>query len=383
MKKNLLRVAIVVIILSMCFSCIVFAGESKIKVGIVADVGGRGDRSFNDSALHGLEAWAGKVEYVRGGGYRTLSDAEYEASIPDDLKGKDIHVLNITPVVLESKAQEDYIPNFIVLTEQEKCDLVVGVGFMQASAVGEVAKSYPDTKFVLVDAIPVDNEGNPLELDNVLSTLYSEYECGFLAGAIAGYATKSGKLGYIGGIKVPAVLKYEAGYRAGIKTTNPEAVIIGQYVESFNEPTLGKMAAITQIGQGCDVIFHAAGAVGNGMFQAICEKGAPYWAIGVDVDQGLDPHLCPDRTLTCAMKHVDYSVYLGIKALVEDGWKGGPKMMSLKDGGVAYAQDHVADVLTQEQIDKVEHLREMIIAGEIQVPNYPKYVDDWIPPTDF
>jgi basic membrane protein A len=229
----------------------------------------------------------------------------------------------------------------------------------------------------------VDANGNPVNPPNVVSYLFKENECGFLVGAIAGYATKANKVGYIGGMAIPPVLRYEAGFRAGVKTTNPNAQVIGQYTNSFTDAALGKSAAQSQMALGADVLFHAAGATGNGMFQAICEKGAPYWGIGVDVDMGLDPNLCPARTLTSAIKHVDYATYLAIKSVVDGTFQGGVVTLSLKDGGVGYAPDHVKDVLTADQIAKIENLRKMIIDGKFTVPEDPKAVNTWTPPSGF
>jgi basic membrane protein A len=383
MKKNLLVVIVLVIILGLCLSSTLFAAAEQIKVGIVTDVGGRGDRSFNDSAICGLETWASKVKYVLGGGYEPLSDEEFKASIPEDLANAGIYSMNVIPIVLESKDKKDYIPNISTLVEQVRCDLVIGVGFMLAGAIGESAIKYPDTKFMLIDALPVDETGTVVDLANVVSYLFNEHECGFLVGAIAGYATKAAKVGYIGGMPIPPVHRYEAGYWAGLKTTNPNAATYGQYTGSFTEPALGKSSAESQISLGCDILFQVAGATGNGMFQAICEKGDPYWAIGVDVDQGLDINLCPDRTLTSAIKHVDYATYLAIKNVVDNTFQSGLIVMALKDGGVGWAPGHIKDVLTQEEINKVEHLSQMIIDGEITVPQDPKNVKEWTPPTDF
>jgi len=382
MKKYLLGVVVLVIILGLCLSSTVFAAE-PIKVGIVTDVGGRGDRSFNDSAIRGLETWAAKVKYVQGGEYEPLSDEDFNASIPEDLANAGIYSMNVVPIVLESKDMQDYIPNITTLVEQVNCDLVIGVGFMLANAIGESAIKYPNTKFMLIDAPPVDETGTVVDLANVVGYLFNEHECGFLVGAIAGYATKANKVGYIGGMPIPPVIRYEAGYWAGVKTTNSNAAIYGQYTGSFTEPALGKSSAESQISQGCDILFHAAGATGNGMFQSICEKGDPYWGIGVDVDMGLDPNLCPDRTLTSAIKHVDYATYLAIKSVADNTFQSGLIVMAVEDGGVGWAPDHVKDVLTQEQINKVENLRQMIIDGEITVPQDPKDVKVWNPPTDF
>lgn len=357
----------------------------KIKIGLVTDVGGRGDRSFNDSALRGLEEWAAKEKYIGNGQYTALTDEEYKATIPSDLADKDIHPLNVEPVVLESKEKKDYLPNIETLVEQEHCKLVIGVGFMLANAIGTAAKKYPNTKFMLIDSIPTVNGKTVTaeELPNAVGYLFKENQGGFLAGAIAGYATKTNKVGYIGGMEIPPVLRYEAGFRAGVKTTNPNAKVIGIYTGSFSEPAKGVDATESEINQGCDVLFHAAGATGNGMFQVICQKGAPYWGIGVDVDMGLDPNLCPDRTLTSAIKHVDYATYLAVKSIVDGTFKPGVIVMAMKDGGVGYAPDHVKDVLSQDQINKIEHLKQMIIDGKIQVPEDPKKVDSWTPPSNF
>ncbi len=385
------RVFIVLVIILQVM--VLYAGGKKeqpaktkpgnIKIGLVTDVGGRGDRSFNDSALRGLETWAAKLKYVKGGGYAELSTAAYDASIPGDLKSENIKPLNITPVVLESKAKEDYVPNITTLVEQENAKLVIGVGFMLAGAIGEVAQTHPNTKFMLIDAVPVNSSGKAVNLPNVVSYLFKENQSGFLAGAVAGYATKTNKIGYIGGMKIPPVLRYEAGFRAGVKTTNPKAKIIGLYTGSFTEPALGKSAAESEIAQGADILFHAAGATGNGMFQAIREKGAPYWGIGVDVDMGLDPNLSPKRTLTSAMKHVDYATYLAVKSIVNNTFKSGVITMALKDGGVGYAPDHVKDVLSAAQIKKIEHLKQMVIDKEITVPEDPAKVQAWSPPSSF
>jgi basic membrane protein A len=383
MKKLLVLLLVVGLSVSVFAGCTPQQAVTKIKIGLVTDVGGRGDRSFNDSALRGLETWAAKVNYVQGGGYQAITDAEFTASIPADLADKGITALNVEPIVLESKAASDYIPNIQNLVEELNCQLVIGVGYMLAAAIGESAAKYPNTKFMLIDSTPVDANGNAVNLSNVASYLFKENECGFLVGAITGYATKTNKVGYVGGMAIPPVLRYEAGYRAGVKTTNPNAKVIGQYTNSFTDPSLGKSATESQITLGADVIFHAAGATGNGMFQAICEKGAPLWGVGVDVDMGLDPNLCPDRTLSSAIKHVDLATYDCIKSVVDGTFAGGTTTLSLKDGGVGYAPDHVKDVLTADQIAKIENLRKMIIDGTIVVPEDPTKVGAWTAPTSF
>ncbi|MDO9099172.1 MAG: BMP family ABC transporter substrate-binding protein, partial [Caldisericota bacterium] len=305
---------------------------TTVKIGLVTDVGGRGDQSFNDSAMRGLEIWAAKKAYVQGGGYTAMTDAAYKQSLADnapDLSDRNIVPLtNVLPVILESKSQEDYIPNLTKLAADEGCALIVGVGFMLSDAVYTVAKEYPGTKFMLIDAVPSDPVTYaPLPtLPNLVCFLFKEEQCGYLVGAIAGYATKANKIGYIGGVPVPPVNRYQAGFLAGIKTTNPTAfgvngaAVSQVYANSFIDQPKGKQIAQTQIASGADILFHAAGATGNGMFEAIKEAGGPgkgLWGIGVDVDMCKNPNLYPAGTLTSALKHVDFATYISVKSIVD------------------------------------------------------------------
>ncbi|RIE16349.1 BMP family lipoprotein [Candidatus Cryosericum septentrionale] len=397
------RLLSVVLILALAAS--VFTGCKKatpvvneIKIGLVTDVGGRGDQSFNDSALRGLEIWAAKKSFVKGGGYIDMSDADYAQSLADnapDLTDKNIAPIpGITPVVLESKEQTDYVPNLTKLAEDEGCKMIIAVGFMLADATYQVAKDHPDVKFMLIDAVPSDaTTFAPLpNLPNLVDYLFKEEQCGFLVGAIAGYATKANKIGYIGGIAVPAVQRYEAGFFAGIKTTNPTAYgtagknVADVYAGSFGDQPKGKLIAQTMIAQKCDILFHAAGATGNGMFEAIKEAGGPdkgLWGIGVDVDMGKNPNLYPAGTLTSAIKHVDFATWTAIKSVVDDTFKSEVVTLSLTDGGVGWAQDNVAKVLSADQITKINNLRQAIIDGTIVPPTDPKAVPAWTAPTGY
>jgi basic membrane protein A len=371
---------------------------TSIKVGLVTDVGGRGDQSFNDSAMRGLEIWAAKKSYVKGGGYRAMTDAEYKQSLADnapDLTDRHITALtNIVPVVLESKEQTDYIPNLTKLAEDEKCQLIVAVGFMLSDATYQVAKDHPKVKFMLIDSQPSDPQTfAPLPtLPNLVCFLFKEEQCGFLVGAIAGMATKTNKVGYIGGIAVPPVQRYEAGFFAGVKTTNKTAYgtagknIPDVYAGSFTDAQKGKQIAQTMIAQKCDILFHAAGATGNGMFEALKEAGGPdkgLWGIGVDVDMGKNPNLYPAGTLTSALKHVDYATYVSIKSIVDGTFTPGVVTLSLRNGGVGWAEGNVAKVLSAAQIAKINNLRQMIIDGTITPPTDPKAVPAWTAPTSY
>ncbi|MFZ2413479.1 MAG: BMP family ABC transporter substrate-binding protein [Candidatus Cryosericum sp.] len=398
--RRLLSVLLIVVLAASVFSGCKTATPvvDEIKVGLVTDVGGRGDQSFNDSAMRGLEIWAAKKSYVKGGGYTAMSDADYAQSLADnapDLTDKNIvPIPGITPVVLESKEQTDYIPNLTKLAEDEGCKLIVAVGFMLADATYEVAKSHPDVKFMLIDAVPSDpTTFAPLpNLPNLVDYLFKEEQCGYLVGAIAGMATKTNKIGYIGGIAVPAVQRYEAGFFAGIKTTNPTAYgtdgknISNVYAGSFGDQPHGKLIAQTMLAAKCDILFHAAGATGNGMFEALKEAGGPdkgLWGIGVDVDMGKNPNLYPAGTLTSAIKHVDYATWLAIKSVAENTFKSEVITLSLTDGGVGWAQGNVSKVLSADQIAKIETLRTDIIDGKITPPEDPAKVPAWTAPTGY
>jgi len=397
------RLLSVVLILALAAS--VFTGCKKttpvvneIKIGLVTDVGGRGDQSFNDSALRGLEIWAAKKAFIKGGGYTDMSDADYAQSLADnapDLTDKNIvPIPGITPVVLESKEQTDYVPNLTKLAEDESCKMIIAVGFMLADATYQVAKDHPDVKFMLIDAVPSDpTTFAPLpNLPNLVDYLFKEEQCGYLVGAIAGMATKNNKIGFIGGMPVPAVQRYEAGFFAGIKTTNPTAYgtagknVADVYAGSFGDQPAGKLIAQTMIAQKVDILFHAAGATGNGMFEALKEAGGPdkgLWGIGCDVDMGKNPNLYPAGTLTSALKHVDFATWTAIKSVVDDTFKSEVITLSLTDGGVGWAQGNVAKVLSADQIAKIDTLRADIIAGTVVPPTDPKAVPAWKAPTGY
>lgn len=399
MRKSLSILLIVVLTATLLAGCKTAGPDvNEIKIGLVTDVGGRGDQSFNDSAMRGLETWAAKKSYVKGGGYADLSDAGYQQSLADnapDLEGRGIApIAGIMPVVLESKEQTDYIPNLTKLAEDESCKMIVAVGFMLSDATYAVAKEHPGTNFMLIDAVPSDPQTfAPLpELPNLVCYLFKEEQCGYLVGAIAGMATQNNKVGFIGGIAVPAVQRYEAGFFAGVKTTNPTAYgtagknISDVYAGDFGNQPKGKQIAQTMLAQKCDILFHAAGATGNGMFEALKEAGGPakgVWGIGVDVDMGKNPNLYPAGTLTSAIKHVDFATWEAVKAQADGTFKSGTITLSLANGGVGYAVDNTASVLTPDQIAKVNNLRQMIIDGTVVPPMDPKAVPAWTAPANY
>lgn len=342
-----------------------------LDVGLVVDVGGRGDQSFNDSALRGLELWAAGLKFS-GTGYVPASANELAASITPDLKDHQpkIEKLNVAPVILNSKAQEDYEPNMDLLV-QKKCALVIGTGFMLENATEAVAKRNPERKFLLIDSPLMDAQGKPYTLPNVKTVVFREEEGSFLVGALAGLVTKSGTIGFVGGMEIPLIKKFEAGFRAGVATTNPEAAkkLLVSYTGSFDNVQMGKQVASDLLGKGADVVFHAAGSDGVGVIQAVKEAragGKTVWAIGVDSDQS---HLAPDAVLTSMVKRVDLAVYDTVNALSQGKFEGGDSALGLKQQGVTYAEVRVDFPGKAEALQKVEALRKKIVDGEIKVPS--------------
>ncbi len=336
-----------------------------LTVGLVTDIGGRGDQSFNDSALRGLEAWAANQKSVDGK-YAALPEAERKATLPGELQAR-ITPLGIKPIVVQSKAQEDYQPNLQLLVDQG-ADLTVGTGFMLENAVETVARQNPGSKFLLIDSPVLDAKGNPLALPNVRTVVFKEEEGSFLVGALAGLVAKE-KVGFVGGMEIPLIKKFEAGFRAGVKTTNPKATVLVQYTGTFDNVGAGKQAAQDLISKGCEVIFQAAGSDGNGVIQAIKEAraaGKGVYAIGVDSDQS---HLAPDAMLTSMIKRVDLAVWQAASDLKDGKFTSGDQTMGLKEGGVSYAPVRVELPNKEELLSKVEALRTKIVAGEIKVPS--------------
>lgn len=340
------------------------------KVGLVIDVGGRGDHSFNDAALRGLETWAAGKRY-EGGSYVPAPAEEVKASITPDLANLQppITAQPIEPLVIQSKSPEDYEPNLQLLVDQG-ADLTVGNGFLLESAVETVAKQNPKSQFLLVDSLIIDAQNKPYELPNVRTVVFKEHEGSFLVGALAGLVTKTGKVGFVGGMEVPLIKKFEAGYRAGVKTTNAKALpnLMAVYTGSFDKVAVGKQVAQDLIKKGADVIFHAAGADGLGVIQAVKEAhaaGKQVYVIGVDSDQS---HVAPEVVLSSMLKHVDLAIYNAAKDLAEGKFSAGSQELGIKEGGVGYAEVRLDFPGKAEALQQVEALRQKIIAGELKVP---------------
>jgi basic membrane protein A len=353
------------------------AGEKKFLVGLVTDVGGRGDQSFNDSALRGLEMWAAQARFDNGQ-QQPIPEKELKASIPVDLKEM-IAPLPVKPLVLQSKAQEDYEPNLQLLVDKG-CDLTVGIGFMLENAVEAAAKENPKARFLLIDSPILDENGNPESLPNVRTIVFREEEGSFLVGALAGLLAKE-KVGFVGGMEIPLIKKFEAGYRAGVKTTNPKAQVLVSYTGSFDKVAAGKQVGQDFMAKGVEIVFQAAGSDGLGVIQAVKEAhqaGKTVWAIGVDSDQW---HVAPEVVLTSMMKRVDLAVYFAAKDLVGGNFIAADGAMGLKENGVTYAGIRADIPGKEEAIKKVEQLRKMIIDGKFRVPSNLADLDAFTPPS--
>lgn len=358
------------------------AGAAKTRVGLVTDVGGRGDGSFNDAALRGLELWTAGVEY-RAGGYAAATETVRKASFPDDLleNGSAPPTLAVEPLVLQSRSQEDYEPQLELLV-QRQTQLSIGVGFMLENAVEAAAKANPEAKFLLIDSPLLDASGKPFELPNVTSVIYREEEGSFLAGALAGLVTKTGKIGFVGGMELPLIHKFEVGFRAGVMATNPQAAksLLVTYTGSFDKVPAGKQVAEDFFSKGVDLVFHAAGAEGLGVIQAAKEQragGGKAFVIGVDSDQS---SLAPEIVLTSMVKRVDLTVYEAAKDAVAGRFTSQHRSLGLADKAVALAPIRVELPDREKTLAKVEGLKKDIIAGTIRVPSTREGLAAFQPP---
>ncbi len=332
MRRNFLTI-LVVLLASVLLPGIVQAQEGKLKVGLVFDVGGRGDKSFNDAAYRGLEQaqkeFGVEIKYIE----------------PTQAADKD--------TALRSLAEAGY-------------DLVFGIGFLFSEAIRSTAEEFPDAKFACIDYDVKEGESIP---PNLAGLKFREEEGSFIVGAIAGLLSKTGKVGFVGGMDIPLIHKFQAGYTAGAKAVRPDAQVVVNYAgvtpEAFKDPSKGKELALTQFSAGADIIYHASGSTGLGVFQAAKEKKMS--AIGVDSDQY---HEMPGHVVTSMLKRVDVAVYETIKASVQGKFEGGIRVFGLAEDGVSYVyDDNNKGLIPAEVIAKIEELKKKIVAGEIKVPN--------------
>ncbi|HRI02895.1 MAG TPA: BMP family ABC transporter substrate-binding protein [Pyrinomonadaceae bacterium] len=313
----------------------------KIKVGIVFDIGGKNDRSFNAAAWEGVK--------------RAQQDL--------DICLYDVEPGNPTSIEPAMRAFAE--KNF---------DLIFGVGFAQGPIMQKVANDYPDIKFAIVDGVIFEADGKTPKA-NVASLVFREHEGSYLVGVIAASKSKTGVLGFLGGMDIPLIHRFEKGYEEGAKSVNPNIKVIDNYVGvtdgAWNNPGKGKELSLAQIEKGADVIFTAAGNSGLGAFDAVEQYGrdsngqANKFVIGVDSNQN---GVKPGFVLTSMVKRVDNACYNVIVEVLGGKFEGGFHVFGLDKDGVAYAMDdNNKALIPADVIAKAEEARRKIVAGEIKV----------------
>jgi basic membrane protein A len=309
-----------------------------LRIGIVFDVGGRGDKSFNDGAYAGAlrakNELGATIRYIEPG-----ESSDREAGLR--------------------------------LLAAEGMDLVVGVGFIFTDDINLLAREYPNIRFAGVDySVATDAQGNVvLPPANVAALRFREEEGSFLVGAIAGLVTKTKTVGFVGGMNVPLINKFDAGYAAGVRQVCPSCRIITQYAgvtpDAFRNPGKGKEMALSQYQQGADIIYHASGSTGLGVFEAARATGK--LAIGVDADQYAE---APGFILTSMVKRIDVALFEAAKRVKDGAFTGGIYDFGLAQDGVAYVYDENNKALIPDAVrQRVEALKQQVVAGRITVPS--------------
>jgi basic membrane protein A len=337
---------------------LMFVSSFALKVVMVTDVGGLGDKSFNDGTWAGVQMAMEQLPNVEG-------------------------------EIIISKEQTDYIPN--LTNAAQRGDVVIGVGFMMADALFNIAAQYPDTFFIGIDIEPSPGQTIP---NNLALYTFKEHEAGFLGGYVAAAMTKTGKIGFVGGLEIPPVKRYEIGYRAGVEAYNQihgtnVQVLIG-YAASFEDPAKGKQLTLSQYDNGADIVFACAGATGNGVIDAVketgmsfyglpadaplqqvidkyYEKGEGYFAIGVDVDQD---YMAPGYVLLSITKKIDVATFEGINsALSARYFQAGHNNLGIVDDGVGISpMKYTKGLIPNEVIAELAYLQSLAKEGKINIP---------------
>ncbi len=307
---------------------------ATLQVGLVFDIGGRGDKSFNDAAFAGLDSAQKHLgiahEYIEPG-----EGGDRESALRQLAAGPS--------------------------------ELVFGVGFLFSDDIKVVAREFPDKKFACIDMNVAEGEVLP---SNLVALKFKEEDGSFLVGALTGLLTKSNIVGFLGGMEIPLIKKFEAGYLAGVRHVNPKARVLVKYAgteaRAFKDPTKGKELGLAMYGDGADIVYHASGSTGLGLFEAAKERGR--LAIGVDSDQY---DSMPGIVLTSMVKRVDVAVYETIHDVLESRFAGGTvQVYGLAEQGVGYVYDERnADLIPAETNARVQAIRDQIVAGEIAVPS--------------
>ncbi|MBA3538613.1 MAG: BMP family ABC transporter substrate-binding protein [Deltaproteobacteria bacterium] len=305
---------------------------SGLRVGLVFDIGGKNDKSFNEAAWRGLE--------------RARTELGVDVEYTEPSEGAD------RETALRRMAAGGF-------------DLVIGVGFIFSSDLERLARAFPNVKFAGIDYSASGGVGT---LPNLAGLQFREHEGSYVVGAIAGMLTRTRTVGFVGGMKIPLIRKFEAGYTAGVRRVCPTCRVVAAYAGSepkaFADPSLGEELASAQYGQGADIIFHAAGKTGDGVFAAARERGER--AIGVDSDQF---EAAPCCIVTSMVKRVDVAVVDIIKDVAAKRFQGGIHELGLADKGVGFVSDERnRELLPLDVVEKARALADAIVAGTIKVP---------------
>ena len=305
------------------------ASAAEIKPAVVFDMGGKFDKSFNEGIYNGAERFRTETG-IAYGEFEVTNEAQREQA-------------------LRNFARRGYDP-------------VIAVGFGQAPALEKVAPDYPDTRFSIIDMV--------VDQPNVQSIVFKEHEGSFLVGMLAAMASKTGKVGFVGGMDIPLIRKFACGYEQGVKHVDADAEVYqnmtGTTPAAWNDPVKGGELARSQFDRGADVIYAAAGGTGLGVLQAAADDGK--LSVGVDSNQN---HLQPGSVLTSMLKRVDVAAYDVYKTAMEGAWTPGIKVLGLEEDGVGWALDeHNRALITEEMEAAAEKARAAIIAGEIAVHDY-------------
>ncbi|MCK4305930.1 MAG: BMP family ABC transporter substrate-binding protein [Candidatus Eisenbacteria sp.] len=303
-----------------------------LHVGLVFDVGGLGDKSFNDLAYAGL---------MRAHDEVGISFEYFEPTQSSEREG-----------ALRLFAQGD-------------AELIIGVGFLFTDDIRAVAEDFPDKYFICIDYTWTEGDSVPA---NLVGLKFREEEGSFMVGAMAAMVSETGVIGFVGGMDIPLIHKFEAGYRAGALHVNPGMRVMVNYAGvtdmAFKNPSKGKELGLAQYEQGADIIFHASGSTGLGVFEAAREKDK--LAIGVDADQSAE---APGLILTSMIKNVDLAVFEQIRRTIEGSFEGGVLVLGLREGAVGYIRNESNEQwLTPEIVARLDGIRDAIVAGSITVP---------------
>jgi basic membrane protein A and related proteins len=305
------------------------SAQEATTPALVYDLGGKFDKSFNEAAYNGAERFKAEtgVEYRE---FEIQNESQREQA-------------------LRNFARRGYSP-------------IIAMSFSQEEPLKKVAAEYPDVEFAIIDAV--------VDLPNVRSIVFKEHEGSYLVGMLAAMASKTGKIGFVGGMDIPLIRKFACGYVEGAKAANPDIEVFqnmtGDTGAAWNDPVKGAELAKSQMERGADVIYHAAGGTGMGVLQAAADEGK--LGIGVDSNQN---HLHPGSVLTSMLKRVDNAVYQTFKDAHEGNWSAGVQNLGLAEEGVGWAQDeHNQSLITEEMKAKVEEASAKIASGEIAVHDY-------------